>query len=128
MVTAILAHLAKNAAKDMDDEDEYLLRKATNFSAYMSNRVNTVLLTFYTPNLALTASNAPILGNIKEISDFTKAVIFYPFINNEKRYYQRGTNKDRLKIEKEFGDLVPILKDVSFFNSLDVQGDYYFAR
>lgn len=128
IVTAIIAHLAKNAAKDMDDEDEYLLRKAVNFSAYMSNRVNTELSTFYTPNLALTASNAPILGNLKELSDFGKAVLFYPFINDEKRYYQRGTNKDRLKLEKEFGDLVPVWKDVSFYNSLDVQGDYYFAR
>lgn len=128
MFTAILAQLAKNAAKDMDDEDEYYLRKLTNFSAYMSNRVNSELITFYTPNLALTASNAPILGTIKELNDFGRSVIMYPFIDEDRRHFTRGTNKNRLKIEKEFGDLVPIWKDISFFNSLDTQGDYYFVK
>lgn len=127
MATGILAHLAKKAAKEMDDEDEYYLRKLTNFGAYMSNRTNSELVTFYSPNLVLTASNAPVLGTIKEMSEFFKSTIAYPFINEDSRHYTRGTNKGRLKLEKEFGDLVPIWKDVSFYNSLDTQGDYYFT-
>jgi hypothetical protein len=127
MVTAILAYLAKKAAEDMDDEDEYYLRKLTHFGAYMGNRTYSELTTFYRPNILLTASNAPVLGTIKELGEFSINVLFYPIYDENKRYYSRGTNKGRLKIEKEFGDLVPIWKDVSFFNSLDTQGDYYFS-
>lgn len=127
IVTAILAYLAKKAAEDMDDEDEYYLRKLTHFGAYMSNRTFSELTTFYQPNIALTASNAPILGTIKQLGEFGKSIIFYPTRDDEHNYYTRGTNKGRLKIEKEFGDLVPVWKDVSFYNSLDTQGDYYFS-
>lgn len=127
MVTAILAYMAKKAAEGMDDEDDYYLRKLTHFGAYMSNRTFSELTTFYRPNIALTASNAPVLGTVKQMAEFGNSVLMYPFRNDDLNYYSRGTNKGRLKIEKEFGDLVPIWKDISFYNSLDVQGDYYFS-
>lgn len=127
MVTAILAYLAKKGAEDMDDEDEYYLRKLTHFGAYMSNRTFSELTTFYQPNLLLTASNAPILGTIKELSEFGNSVLMYPFRDEDHNYYRRGSNKGRLKVEKEFGDIVPIWKDISFYNSLDTQGNYYFS-
>jgi hypothetical protein len=127
MTTGILAYLAKKAGDNFDDEDEYYLRKLAHFGAYMSNRTYSELTTFYQPNVLLTASNAPVLGTIKEMGEFGNAVLMYPFRDEDTNHYSRGTNKGRLKVEKEFGDLVPIWKDISFYNSLDVQGNYYFS-
>jgi hypothetical protein len=127
MFTYIMIYLAKGAAEDFDDEDEYYLRKAANFGAYMSDRTFNELSSFYGPSIVVNAANAPVLGTVKEIGEFMKVTGLYPFRTEEQNYYKKGTNKGRLKIEKEFGDIVPVWKDISFFNSLDVQGDYYFT-
>ena len=128
IVFGMMARFLSKLGDDLDDEDEYYLRKFVNFNAYMSNRVTSELIGFYSFGLVTSYTNVPLTGLLESIGEFSHEVITYPFKDDEKRYYTRGTNKGRLKIEKEFADVVPIWKDISFYNSLDTQGDYFYSK
>lgn len=118
-----------NLAAGLDDDDEYT-RRLLHYLEYQSDR-SIAELALFVPGLGVVESyqlvKNPVAasGMVRDFAELFKSMIQFPFISEEDAVLQRGPNKGRYKVAKEFGDIVPIQKQLQRWYNFDEKTKFW---
>lgn len=131
MTTAVLMLMLEALAKGVDDDDEEL-KMFVNFLRKQSDRIGGELDGAINPKTMYANLKSPVAG-MKMLNDFgqllsemVKFPVNYATNDTKDLYIQKGPNKGRLKVSKEFQDLIPVANLAGQFDQLMSSGNFYF--
>ena len=132
-----LAVLLQRLADDDDDDKtmadrdawETLNHRLTNLFIYQFDRLGDELSAAINPGAAKQFIKNPIalesfIDNAFQALGATFNFMLPP-INSESDYFEKGVNKGRLKLAKEWGDLIPILDQFNRWRSFETVKTFY---
>jgi hypothetical protein len=137
--TFIIANILKGIMKSVgDDEDENkFIRRNLNALSFLNDRLQGEAMFFFNPYELATAAESPFASSryIKNLWDAlsTTAMSAYygivqdheELLDNKNVYYQKGSRKGKLKLAKEWGDVIPALYQINRYKAFDtVSKDY----
>ena len=121
-----------------DDDDELLADRTTsevinqrlvNLFIYQFDRLQDEISAAVNPKATMQFVKNPIAleGFIDDAMEALGSTFNFmlPPINSESDYFTKGVNKGRLKLEKEWGDLVPIWQQYNRWRSFDAVKSFY---
>jgi hypothetical protein len=123
------AMLIGGLAAGLDDDDEYT-KRVLHYLEYQADR-SVAELALFVPGVGAIESyqliKNPIasMGTIRDFAELASAAIRYPFIPEEDAIIKRGPNKGKYKVAKEFGDIVPIIKQVQRWYAFDEKTKFW---
>jgi len=120
--------LLSRLADDLDDDDDET-KRLTNFFIYQFDRIQDEISAAINPPAAIQFVKNPIalttfISNAYEALGATFNFLASP-VTGEKIYITKGPNKGRLKISKEWGDILPILDQYNRWRSFDTVKSFY---
>ena len=132
-----LAVLLKRLADDDDDDETMADRDAwetfnhrlANLFIYQFDRLGDEISAAINPGAAKQFIKNPIalesfIDNAFQALGATFNFMLPP-INSESDYFEKGVNKGRLKLEKEWGDLIPIIDQYNRWRSFETVKTFY---
>ena len=123
---------------DDDDDDETMAdrdawetfnHRLVNLFIYQSDRLGDEISAAFNPPGALQFAKNPIalwtfIGSAFEAIGATFNFMLPPF-NSESDYFEKGVNKGRLKLAKEWGDIIPVLDQINRWRSFETVKTFY---
>jgi len=129
--TLALFFAASALSEGIDPEEDPILNKINNFFISQTVRVSDEMSTFFNILQLYKVAKSPFaaLGMLKELGELSASMVSYAYdgtIGEEKDLrYQRGHNKGRLKVSKEFMDILPILRMYNVYLRLEDEQTYF---
>jgi broad specificity phosphatase PhoE len=125
----LLAHIVKSLAAGIPDDDP-VLKKMANWLRYQSSRgmqevglfipIIGAVESYQLVQNPFAATNA-----LAKFAQLVSSAVEYPFLEDDKRYYQRGNFKGQLKVYKLSKDVIPILREVNRITNLNTVTTFY---
>jgi len=121
--------LLSRLADDLDDDDDEQTKRLTNFFIYEFDRIQNEISAAISPSAAYQYVKNPIaltafIGQATEAFVSTFVFLTSPMTGAE-IYTKKGPNKGRLKMVKEWGDVLPILDQYNRWRSFDTVTSFY---
>jgi len=127
----MLYYLFDAIAEGIDDDDEEL-KFVVNFLKRQSDRVGGELDAMINPQSVYSSMKNPFAGltTAKGFGEVLVQTVRLPFLyaidEQDKAYYDKGPNKDKLKLYKEINDMIPVMNMSNQFDAIMNSGNYYF--
>ena len=138
--TLLLATLLRGLSKSVDDDDETTkaeLKRILNQLAFLNDRLGGEATFFYNPTEVTTMLSNPFASSryVTNILEAATAVFNYGYysitsggeelLDNSSVYYQRGSRRGTLKVNKELRDVLPALYILNRWKAFEtVNKDY----
>ncbi len=133
MTTAVLMLMLEALAKGVDDDDEEL-KMFVNFLRKQSDRVGGELDAAINPKSIYANLKNPVSG-LRTANDFAELLVQVvktpanlAFGDTKDVYITKGSNKGRLKVSKEFQDIVLVANLKGQFDQLMTSGNFYIGK
>lgn len=130
MTSIMLIELFHALGDGLDDDDE-TTKKLINFFAIRSSQIADEVSLGLNPMAMnhLVKNIIPLSKTFSEVAQVFGAGLKVPYNvvtgESEANYYDRGVNKDRLKLFKEAGDVLPLIKLINQWNQLEQQENFF---
>lgn len=126
----MLYHLFKHL-KDELDEDDTLTAEVLGWFTYQASRQRSEISTFLNPSemLKLAKNPIPVLGTLSQAMNVMGAGLGIPYNiaigEGDNNYYNSGIAKGDLKFMKKAVDLIPVIKMVNQWDSIQRDSDFF---
>ena len=129
MASAVAAYLFNMLASGLDDDDEQM-KRLLNFLIYQQTRQQNEILTFVpvlgiTEQYQLAKSPLASLSTLRDYGQIFATAAAMPFPPYDDNYFERGVNKDELKLFKEIKDVVPAFNVLNRWESFETVKNFY---
>lgn len=133
MMTGVLMLMLEAIANGVDDDDEEL-KMFVNFLRKQSDRIGGELDGAINPKTIYANIKSPVAG-MRMLNDFGQLVVetaklptSYLFGDTKDLYIVKGPNKGRLRVSKEFQDIIPVANLKGQFDQLMTSGNFYIGK